>query len=221
MKRLEGLYLVVDTTIPPDRLLSIVEKALQGGVDILQLWGTWKDADEAKELGENIVSLTHRHGALLLTADDVELCQMIKADGVHFDGYPLPALTPAEVKKELGNNKYIGVTVGNNREKLLWAERYGADYVSFCSIFSTASVDTCEIVPLEMIREAKRLLSIPVFASGGITLQNIDRVLEAGADGIAVVSAILNAADPRLAAQEFKERIRCRRAARAVEHASE
>jgi thiamine-phosphate pyrophosphorylase len=74
-------------------------------------------------------------------------------------------------------------------------------------MFPSSSVDRCEIVPLEMIREAKRSLSIPVFASGGITFENIDQVLEAGADGIAVVSAILRAASPREAAQQFKQKI--------------
>jgi thiamine-phosphate pyrophosphorylase len=74
-------------------------------------------------------------------------------------------------------------------------------------MFPSSSVDTCEIIPLEMIRTAKRILSIPVFASGGITVDNLNSVLEAGADGVAIVSAILKAQDPKLAARAFKEKL--------------
>ncbi len=207
MKNLRGLYLVVDTTIPEEKLFPVVEQALEGGVDILQLWGTWNDRDEALRLGRQIHSLARKHEATLLIADDVDLCGTLNAEGVHFDGYALPNRLPGDVKKEIGTDKIIGLTCGNNKEKWLWAEENGADYISFCSMFPSSSVDRCEIVPLEMIREAKRSLSIPVFASGGITFENIDRVLEAGADGIAVVSAILKASDPRTTAQQFKQRI--------------
>jgi thiamine-phosphate pyrophosphorylase len=207
MKNLRGLYLVVDTTIPEEKLFPVIEQALEGGVDILQLWGTWKDQGEALRLGRRIHSLARKHQATLLIADDVDLCGALDADGVHFDGYALPRRLPADVRKEIGTDKIIGVTCGNNKEKLLWAEENGADYISFCSMFPSSSVDSCELVPLEMVREAKRMLSIPVFASGGITFENIDQVLEAGADGIAVVSAILKAAQPRAVAQQFKKKI--------------
>lgn len=207
MKKLEGLYLVVDATIPDQHLLPILEHALEGGVDVVQMWGSWKHRDEGKAIGKKILTLTHHFDVPLIVADDIDLCSEMKADGVHLDGYAIPDLTPQQIKQRLGQDKIVGLTCGSDVEKIQWAGKNGADYISFCSIFPSSSVDTCEIVPLEMIHEAKRLLSIPVFASGGITLDNISQVLEAGADGVALVSAILKAADPKGAAEAFKQKL--------------
>jgi thiamine-phosphate pyrophosphorylase len=206
-KKLCGLYLVVDMTVAEEKLLPTLEQALDGGVDILQLWGKKQDGSSASSIASRILSLAREYTALCLVADDLELCKTIGANGVHFDGYPYPPITPGEAKRQLGSGAIVGVTCGNSVEKLRWAEENGADYVSFCSIFPTSSVDSCEIVPLEMVRTAKKILTIPVFASGGITLENVDDVLNAGADGIAVVSAILKAVNPKAAAAAFKKKL--------------
>jgi thiamine-phosphate pyrophosphorylase len=206
-KKLQGLYLVVDATLPEDQLLPIVQQALDGGVDIVQVWGGSRKAEELAGIGEKILSLCKRYEVLCIITDKISVCKEIDADGIHFDGYELPPLTPFAVKEQIGKDKIVGVTCGISLEKLLWAEHNGADYVSFCSIFPSTSVDTCELVPLEMIRTAKKLLSIPVFASGGITAENMNHVLEAGADGIAVVSAILKSPSPKHAAEAFKQKL--------------
>lgn len=205
--KLPSLYLVVDTTIPEQKLLSIVEQCVEGGVDILQLWGERKNSSSLLRIGQEVLSVARRHGVLCLVGDDIELCRQLGADGVHFDGYATPSVTPLEVKQQLGSDTIIGLTCGNSTEKLRWAENHGADYVSFCSVFPTSSVDSCEIVPLEMIRTAKQIITIPVFASGGITVENVEGVFEAGADGIAVVSALLYADNPKDAAMSFKRRM--------------
>jgi len=204
---LKGLYLVVDATMPREKLLPTLQRALEGGVDLVQLWGEWKDRNEALSIGREILVRVRKKGVPLIIANDLELCQLLEADGIHFDGYGVPEITPRQVKEVLGQQVLVGLTVGNSVEKIQWAGENGADYISFCAMFPTPSVDSCEIVPVEMIREAKRLVSIPVFASGGITLENLQQVLEAGADGIAVVSAILNAENPLEAARGFKERL--------------
>lgn len=206
--KLPSLYLVVDTTIPEDRLLSTVELCLEGGVDILQLWGEKKNSSALPRIGEKILALAHRYGSLCLVGDDIELCRQLGADGMHFDGYANPPVTPSELRRRLGNDVIVGVTCGNSVEKMRWAEEHGADYISFCAVFPTSSVDSCEIVPLEMIRTAKQILTIPVFASGGITVENVEEVLAAGADGVAVVSALLHAANPKDAALSFKRKMR-------------
>lgn len=205
--KLHGLYFVVDATIPENRLLPILECALEGGVDIVQMWGSWKNRGEGKAIGEKIVTLTRRLHVPLMIADDIDLCKEIDAGGVHLGGYAIPDLTPQQIKQRLGQDKIVGLTCGSDVEKIRWAGMNGADYISFCSIFPSSSVDTCEIVPLEMIQTAKRILSLPVFASGGITLENISQVLEAGADGVALVSAILKAPDPKRAAEAFKQKL--------------
>mgnify|MGYP002153779761 CR=1 FL=1 len=137
----------------------------------------------------------------LIVNNDVELARKIGADGLHFDDLS----TRAEgAKKVLGANAIVGYTCGNDQAAVRTAESVGADYVSFCAVFPSPSVIACEIVPLEVIRETKRNVSIPVFASGGITVGNANLVMEAGADGLAVASAILGAEDPEASAKAFR-----------------
>ncbi|MCI2430815.1 thiamine phosphate synthase [Candidatus Acetothermia bacterium] len=197
-KRLEGLYVVVAPDTPPDK----IEKALRGGADIFQIWmGAQADPNWARQVSE----LARRYQVPVLVNNDVKLAAEIGADGVHTDD---DRLTPQEIRKALSAQALVGVTCGADLDKVRWAEKSGADYISFCSIFPSSSVDECEIVPLETIKAAKRLVKIPVFASGGITLQNAPQVLAAGADGLALISAIFHAPDPEQAARSFKRLLR-------------
>jgi len=205
LKKLEGLYLVADPTMPHSKLLDTVQKALRGGVDILQLWSPSQDRPKVLRLAQDLLELAEKYNVPLIINNDLEWAIEIGAHGVHFDGYDVP---PADVRKRLGAESIVGYTLGNDLGKLKWAESVGADYVSFCAIFPTTSVTQCEIVPIDSIKRAKSISTIPVFASGGINLNNANLVLEAGADGIAVISAILKASDPEQAARAFKEIIR-------------
>ncbi len=204
-KKLEGLYLVIDPTIPYLELLDIVQKSLRGGVDILQLWAPDQDKSGLLRLAEALIDLARKYNVPLIINNDVELAKHIGADGVHLDAHDEP---PTKVRQELGEQSIIGYTVGNDLNKLRWAENTGADYISFCAIFPTSSVTQCEIVPLNCVKLAKSVTKLSVFASGGINLNNAHLVLEAGADGIAVISAILKAKDPEQTVRAFKEIIR-------------
>jgi len=161
---LKGLYLVVDLSIEKNTLLNKVEKALKGGVDILQVWYNWNDLNYAYEISKEILRLARKYGVLVLINGNYNLANEIGADGVHFDTYDV---TPEQVKK-INKNLIVGYTIGNDLNRALWAEKVGADYISFCACFPTSTVTSCEIVPLEVVKEAKMRLKIPVFASGGI-----------------------------------------------------
>jgi len=202
LKKLQGLYLIVDPAMPHNKLLGIVEDALKGGVDILQLWAHWRHGYAIPKLAKILLGLATEYDVPLIINNDLELAKETDAHGLHVDSYNV---TPAEIRKILGKQSIVGYTMGNNLEKLKWAETVGADYVSFCAVFPTSSVTTCEIVPLNSIRLAKSTTNLQVFASGGINLSNAHLVLEAGADGIAIISAILKARDPEQAARSFKE----------------
>lgn len=204
--KLQGLYLVVDPTMPHQKLLNIVEKALKGGVDILQFWGT-AEQNKVKTLGlaKSLLILSNDYDVPLVINNDLQLAKEVEAHGVHMDGYDI---APSDVRKALGEQSLVGYTVGNNLERVKWAETAGANYVSFCAVFPTTSVTQCEIIPLSSIRLTKSITHIPVFASGGINLDNAHLVLETGVDGIAVISSILKAPDPEQAAKSFKAIIR-------------
>jgi thiamine-phosphate pyrophosphorylase len=194
-KRLEGLYIVV----PPETPLEKVEGALRGGADIVQIW---LGAKANPAWARQVLACARRYQVPVLVNNDVALAAEIGADGVHIDG---DRPTPQEIRRALGPQALVGVTCGNQLEKVRWAESSGTDYISFCSIFPSSSVDECEIVPLETVKRAKQLVKIPVFASGGITLQNAPQVLAAGADGLALISAIFSTPDPEQAARRFKQ----------------
>ena len=202
LTRLQGLYLVVDATMPHRKILDVVEKALKGGVDVLQLWKAWQNRFKTIGLARQLLNLANNYGVPLIINNDLQLAKDVEAHGVHMDGYDV---IPADVRKVLNEQSIVGYTVGNDLKWLKWAENVGADYVSFCSVFPTTSVTQCEIIPLNTIRSAKSATHIPVFASGGINLSNVHLVLETGVDGIAVISSILKAQDPEQAAKSFKE----------------
>jgi len=203
MKKLEGLYLVVAPVMPFDKLLVTVKKALRGGVDLLQLIPG--EGSEILRLAKDLSSLTEQYDVPFLINGNLQLAKEVGADGLHLDKYDV---TPSEVKQMLGKQCIIGYTLGDNLEKLKWAETVGADYVSFCSVFPTSSATQCDIVPIETIRAAKVQTTLPIFAAGGINLNNAKRVLKAGVNGIAVTSALLKAEDPEQTALAFKEIIR-------------
>jgi thiamine-phosphate pyrophosphorylase len=200
LKRLEGLYLVIAPILPSHEVLSAVKKALKGGVDVLQ-FVPGRQNSEALEVAKDLSKLSEQFDVPFLINGNCLLAKEIKADGLHFDSYDV---VPDEVKRILGERCIVGYTLGNNLRRLEWAESMGANYVSFCSIFPTSSATQCETVPLETIRAAKSRTTIPIFAAGGITPKNAHLVLEAGADGIAVTSAILKAKSPEQAATSLK-----------------
>ncbi|TET19095.1 thiamine phosphate synthase [Candidatus Bathyarchaeota archaeon] len=188
--------------MPHRRLLDVVEKALKGGVAILQLWAAWQKKSKPLELAKKLLNLVNGYNVPLIINNDIQLAKEVEAHGVHMDRYNV---VPADVRKALGEQSIVGYTVGNDLERVKWAETVGADYVSFCAVFPTTSVTQCEIIPLSTIRLAKSLTHLPVFASGGINLSNAHLVLETGVDGIAVISSILKAQNPEKAAESFKK----------------
>jgi len=193
---------VVDPTMPHRTLLDVVEKALKGGVDMLQLWATGQKKPKPLELAKKLLDLANGYNVPLIINNDIQLAKEVEAHGVHMDRYNV---VPADVRIALGEQSVVGYTVGNDLERVKWAETVGADYVSFCAVFPTTVVTQCEIIPLHTIKSAKSLTHLPVFASGGINLSNVHLVLETGVDGIAVISSILKAQNPEKAAESFKK----------------
>ena len=204
-RRLGGLYLVISPALLPTKeLLDATKKALEGGVDLLQLSAS-QQKNQPKSLAKGLSKLAQEYEKPFLLNNDLQFVKETNVDGVHFDNYEI---TPHDARRWVGKECIVGYTVNTDLEKVRWAEKEGADYVSFCSVFSKCTATQCPTVPLETVKKAKALTALPVFAAGGINLNNIQKVLETGADGVAVTSAILNAEDPEIAAKEFKKAIR-------------
>jgi len=192
------LYLVTDRHQTGGRSLDeVVEEALAGGVRAVQL--REKDLSEREILrwAEKLRSLTSRFGARLLINDRLDVCLAVGADGVHLRADSLPV---SAARKLLGPERLIGQSTHGVSE-VIEAHRAGADFVVLGPIYDTPAKRLMGR-PLgpSVIRSAAAQVSIPVFAIGGIRLEQISEVIRNGGQGVAVISALLQAPNPREAA---------------------
>ena len=198
------LMLVTDRTLTGgiDGLIEQVSRAIEGGVNVVQLREKDLGGGELGSLADSLRSALLGRAALLLNgAPAVALAA--RADGVHLteDG-----LSVASTKRASGNRLLVGQSV-HSAESAQRAEREGADYIVLGTIYPSRSHPGGQTGGLTLVEQVTRLLRIPVIAIGGITVKNAADVIRAGADGIAVISAILGQPDPRAAARALRETI--------------
>lgn len=203
--KLNGLYLVVDLSMDYEVLLEKVEQALEGGVEILQIWNQWPNGMseyDKEQLITYIIEMADKYDVPVLVNDDWELLQCTDLDGVHFDSKPDDF---GRIREEVGRDFIAGVTCSNNLEVISWAEKNDFDYVSFCAMFPSPSVDSCEIVRPDTVRKARQITDMSLFLSGGITPGNIDELSELEFNGVAVISGILKDEMPQERALNYKQ----------------
>ncbi|MEZ4600122.1 MAG: bifunctional hydroxymethylpyrimidine kinase/phosphomethylpyrimidine kinase [Syntrophotaleaceae bacterium] len=196
--RLRGLYVITDES-RGQFLFDKVEAALQGGARIIQYRAKERDENqrlrEARQLGQ----LCRRSGALFIVNDDPHLALASGADGVHIgrqDG------TVAAARALLGPDRIIG-TSNRTVEQALASEKAGADYVAVGSIYPTATKQDAVHIGLETLRRVRSAVRLPLVAIGGIDCNGAGPVIDAGADAIAVISAVMGDPAPHIAAREF------------------
>jgi hydroxymethylpyrimidine kinase / phosphomethylpyrimidine kinase / thiamine-phosphate diphosphorylase len=195
-KRISGLYLVTDQG---ERLLERVREALSGGVSVLQYRDKGGHFADRLSLGRELKSICARFKVTFIVNDDLELAIALDADGVHLgqdDGDPVAA------RQALGPQKILGVST-HSLDEALAAQEAGADYVGFGAIYPTQSKAVPAIQGPQGVTLLKGSLRIPVVAIGGITRDNAGALVDCGADAIAVISSVLSARSPGLAATEL------------------
>jgi len=194
------LMLVTDRTfVPPGRLPDLVDCAIRGGVDAVQLREKDLSRPELIALGHALREVTHGR-ALLLVNGSAELARAVGADGVH-----LP-----ESAQPLDELQRRGLLLGRSVHSLETAQRAeaeGCNYVVLGTIFATRSHPGGHTGGIERIRAVSSVLQPPVIAIGGIDQTNAEAVVRAGASGVAVISALLTAPDPSAAAGELRDAI--------------
>jgi len=201
-----NLFLITDRKqLPPGRsLVETVAAALEGGVRAVQLRERGLSAAELYPLALELRELTTRHGARLLINDRLDVALAVGADGVHLGGHSLPV---AAARKILGPDKLIGVST-HRPEEVTAAQRGGADFVTFGPVFFTPSKAAFgEPVGPDRLSEVCAASPLPVFALGGVTLERLPELLSAGSRRVALISAILAAADPTAAAATILARL--------------
>lgn len=207
------LYLV---TSPSENLVSIVESALQGGVSLVQYRD--KASDDVIRLtnAQKLCRLCHDYGALFIVNDRIDLALAVDADGVHLGQQDLPI---ALARQMLGQGRIIGRST-HGAEDLQRAIAEGADYVGVGPVYETPTKEGRPAAGVDYVRYAAERSSIPWFAIGGIDTTNVHEVLEAGAQRISVVRAIMQAEQPTLATQYFLAQLDQKRRLEATQKAA-
>ncbi|MGH8224907.1 MAG: thiamine phosphate synthase [Gammaproteobacteria bacterium] len=197
--KLKGLYVLTDER-RGEALQTAVAAALAGGARLIQY--RHKGADVARRESEalSLRMLTRKYDALLIVNDDPLLAAAVEADGVHL-GRDDSGI--AEARRLLGAESIIGASCYDSLELARAAVAEGADYVAFGSVYPSPTKSDAVPAPLELITAAKRELAVPICAIGGITPDNAAPVIAAGADMLAIISAIFSAPDIEQATREF------------------
>ena len=202
---LGSIYLLTDPNLSSGRTHEeVVRESIAGGAKIIQLRDKIATTRKLIEIGEKLREITLKAGVIFIVNDRVDIALSVDADGVHLGEDDMPI---AYARKILGEGKIIGISV-DNVEKAKIAEAEGADYIALGPIFSTKTkINAGEPVGVEEIKKVKSIVRLPVIAIGGINLQNIQLVAMAGADSVAVISAVVGAPDIRRAMKELVEKM--------------
>ncbi|HVV97324.1 MAG TPA: thiamine phosphate synthase [Rhodanobacteraceae bacterium] len=192
-----GLYAITDG--PRDDLLAACEAALDGGVTLLQYRDKTRDRQRRFDEASALAALCMRYDIPLIVNDDVELAHAIHADGVHLGEDDVDIAT---ARARLGTDAIIGVSCYDSLDRARSLAAGGADYLAFGAFFSSPTKpNACTATPA-LLHDAKAF-GLPLVAIGGITPENGAALVKAGADYLAVISAVFGAADVRAAARNF------------------
>lgn len=203
-----SLYVITGDKFSRGRpVTQVVRGAIKGGATVIQLREKEFTARRLVEVGREIRKITLEHNVTFIVNDRVDVAAAVDADGVHLGQDDLPVNA---ARKILGPGKLVGIST-HSVEQALRAEKDGADYIGVGPVFETnTKEDVCAPVGLELVRKVSRLVRIPKVAIGGIKAHNAADAMAAGADGIAVITAVVAAPDVEKAARELREIIQSR-----------
>ena len=198
-----SLYVITDSRLAGGRdQVDVIAAAIRGGATMVQLRDKELPTRDQHALGLRLRELTRRTRVALIVNDRVDLALAIEADGVHLGQDDIP---PAVARKLLGPDAIVGVSAGSPAELAL-VEREGADYVGTGPFAPTGSkADAGAAIGPAGIAAVRALTDLPMVAIGAISAANAAEAIRAGAQGVAVISAVVGAPDPEHAARELRQ----------------
>ena len=199
-----GLYVILDRQFLAGRdELDIASHIIDGGARVIQLRDKQSKKGELLPVAQKLKEFCSKLDVLFIINDYLDLAMAVDADGLHIghEDLPLPV-----IRRELPIDKIIGCSVATVSQAAK-AQAEGADYIAVGSIFPTTTKEGTTVVGVDTLKELKRTVSIPVVAIGGINRDNIGEVVAAGADSIAVISAVLHEEDVKGAVKGLVENI--------------
>jgi len=197
------LYVITDEQLSKGRShAEIARSAIEGGADVIQLRDKTASSRKLYEDALVIRKITQESNVIFIVNDRLDIALAVNADGVHVGQKDLPAPVACQL---IGKNKILGVSA-ETLEQAVQAEKDGADYLGVGPIFEARSTkpDAGKPMGLFLLRQVRQTCQVPIIAIGGINLINAREVIQAGADGIAVISAIASSNDVAAAAHELK-----------------
>jgi thiamine-phosphate pyrophosphorylase len=203
-KQLTGLYVILDTQALAGRdEVQIAGEIIRGGAKAIQLRDKQRSKGKLLPIAQKLQELCADSGVLFIINDHLDLALCSDADGLHIGQQDLPLTA---VREELAIDKIVGCSV-TTLSQAMEAEGEGVDYIAVGSIFPTAAKANAVLVGLDTLKQVKQAVSRPLVAIGGITEDNIEQVVAAGADSVAVIGAVLGKENVRAATEQLMAKI--------------
>lgn len=198
---IQGLYAVTPDIEDTEWLVEIVTLALQGGANILQYRNKLADAKLREDQAGALLPICRQYHVPLIINDDVALCQLLDADGVHLGGADGDITATRQL---LGAHKIIGASCYNRLDLAEQAGAQGASYIAFGACFASSTKPHAPVASLDLFVQAKPL-GLPMVAIGGVTLANALQAIQAGAGAVAVINALFASPDVKATAAKFNQ----------------
>jgi thiamine-phosphate pyrophosphorylase len=197
------LCLILDADLLTVSAGKALEGALAAGVRLFQYRNKSGSRKEIYKVSFELAGMVKRSGGVFIVNDHADIAKAVDADGVHLGQDDIPL---EYGRKILGGDKLIGISTHSVMQART-AEAAGADYIGFGPLFPTSTKNAGPHQGIEMLQFLRNAVTLPVLAIGGIRSDNLTEVLQAGANGVAVISAVLSAPDPGSAARDMLNRI--------------
>lgn len=199
---IRGLYVITPDISDLETLIQRTELALQGGAIMVQYRSKTQHKDVKMQQCASILRLCRRYHVPCIVNDDVEMCRILEADGVHLGEKDHNI---ADVRHILGEDSIIGSSCYNQLERAKRAQKEGASYVAFGAMFPTLTKPNAPRATLELLRQARSEINMPIVAIGGLNLNNAQDVIETGIDAIAVITSLFDAKSIKETAETFSK----------------
>jgi thiamine-phosphate pyrophosphorylase len=197
---IKGLYAITPDSADLNTLIQKTQLAIEGGAFMVQYRSKIQDRDVKMQQCAAILRLCRDYKIPCIVNDDVDMCRILEADGVHL-GEKDDNI--AEVRRILGEDAIIGSSCYDQLNRAKQAQKEGASYVAFGAMFETSTKPNAPRATLELLREAKSQIQIPIVAIGGITVNNAHDVIKTGIDAIAVITSLFEAKTIKETAETF------------------
>ena len=197
---IKGLYVITPDMTDLNTLIHKTKLAIEGGAFMVQYRSKMQDRVVKMQQCAAILRLCREYDVPCIINDDVEMCHILEADGVHLG---VNDDNIAEVRRILGEDAIIGSSCYDQLERAKQAQKEGASYVAFGAMFPTPTKPRAPRATLALLKEAKSEIHIPIVAIGGITVNNAHDVIETGIDAIAVITSLYEAKSIKETAETF------------------